>query len=88
MHLRIVADQQLKEILADDKVGIILGARQVGKTTLVEHVLEGQTAAFLNFDIEVDKTRCHNSEYSAHELVVSHTRTLRILTVWPMGYLA
>ena len=57
MYLRRVAEQQLKEILADDKVGIILGARQVGKTTLVEHVLEGQSAAFLNFDIEVDKAR-------------------------------
>ena len=29
-----------------------------------------------------------HSEYSAHKLVVSHTRTLRIRTVWPMGYLA
>ena len=34
--------QPLKDILASDKVGIILGARQVGKTTLVEHVLAGQ----------------------------------------------
>jgi hypothetical protein len=47
----------LREILDSGKVGIILGARQVGKTTLVEHVLAGQSAAFLNFDIEVDKAR-------------------------------
>jgi hypothetical protein len=47
----------LKGILAGDKVGIILGARQVGKTTLVEHVLAEQPAVFLNFDIEVDKAR-------------------------------
>ena len=67
--------------------GIILGA---GKTTLVNTrtFLEGQAAAFLNFDVEVDKARCYNSEYSAHELVVSHTRTLRIRTLWPMAYLA
>lgn len=36
---------------------VILGARQVGKTTLVEHVLAGQPAVFLNFDVEVDKAR-------------------------------
>jgi predicted AAA+ superfamily ATPase len=35
----------------------VLGARQVGKTTLVEHVLHGQGALFLNFDVEVDKAR-------------------------------
>jgi len=57
MYLKRSAEQPLKDILAGDKVGIILGARQVGKTTLVEHVLEGQAAAFLNFDVEVDKAR-------------------------------
>ena len=58
MYLRRVAEQPLKNILAGAKVGIILGARQVGKTTLVEHVLAGQSAAvFLNFDVEVDKAR-------------------------------
>jgi predicted AAA+ superfamily ATPase len=57
MYLRREAEQPLKDILAGDKAGIILGARQVGKTTLVEHVLTGQGALFLNFDVEVDKAR-------------------------------
>lgn len=57
MYLKREAEQPLRDILAGDKVGIILGARQVGKTTLVEHVLAGQPALFLNFDIEVDKAR-------------------------------
>ena len=57
MYLERRAEQSLKEILAGDKVGVILGARQVGKTTLVEHVLAGRDAVFLNFDIEVDKAR-------------------------------
>jgi hypothetical protein len=57
MYIRRAAEQALKEILAGDKVGVILGARQVGKTTLVEHVLAGQPAVFLNFDVEVDKAR-------------------------------
>jgi predicted AAA+ superfamily ATPase len=57
MYLKRQAEQPLKELLAGDKVGVILGARQVGKTTLVEHVLAGQPAVFLNFDVEVDKAR-------------------------------
>ena len=36
---------------------MVLGARQVGKTTLVEHCLAGEQALFLNFDVEIDKQR-------------------------------
>lgn len=57
MYIKRTAEQPLREILAGDKVGVILGARQVGKTTLVEHVLAGEPATHLNFDIEVDKAR-------------------------------
>jgi predicted AAA+ superfamily ATPase len=45
------------EILSGTKIGLVLGARQVGKTTLVEHVAGGRGALFLNFDLEVDKAR-------------------------------
>ena len=57
MYIRRQAEGALQEILDSGKVGLILGARQVGKTTLVEHVLAGRPAKFLNFDIEVDKAR-------------------------------
>lgn len=57
MYLKRVAEQTLNDILAGNKIGVILGARQVGKTTLVEHVLAGQSAVFLNFDVETDKVR-------------------------------
>jgi len=57
MYLRRQAERLLRDILDSDKIGLILGARQVGKTTLVEHVLAGQDALFLNFDVEVDKAR-------------------------------
>lgn len=57
MYLKRIAEESLKEILVGDKVGVVLGARQVGKTTLVEHVLSGRSAVFLNFDLEVDKAR-------------------------------
>lgn len=57
MYLKRKAEQPLKDILTGDKVGVVLGARQVGKTTLVEYVLQGQPALFLNFDVDVDKAR-------------------------------
>ena len=55
MYINRTAENVLVNMLDGDKVGIVLGARQVGKTTLVEHVLSGRKARFLNFDVEVDK---------------------------------
>lgn len=57
MYIHRVAEAILSRMLAGRKIGIILGARQVGKTTLVEHVLTGRNALFLNFDVEIDKQR-------------------------------
>lgn len=57
MYIKRTAEQPLLDIIAGDKVGVILGARQVGKSTLLEYVLAGQSAVFLNFDVEVDKAR-------------------------------
>ncbi len=57
MYIRRIAEQSLNHILGGSKIGIVLGARQVGKTTLVEHVLAGRNALFLNFDVEIDKRR-------------------------------
>ncbi len=57
MYLKRLAETALREIVSGDKVGIILGARQVGKTTLIEHVVRGRGTVFLNFDVEVDKAR-------------------------------
>jgi hypothetical protein len=57
MYIKRAAEPALEAILSGPKVGIVLGARRVGKTTLVEHVLQGRGALFLNFDVEVDKAR-------------------------------
>lgn len=57
MYIKRIAESALSKILAGDKVGIVIGARQVGKTTLVQHSLKGRNATFLNFDIEIDKQR-------------------------------
>jgi predicted AAA+ superfamily ATPase len=57
MYIKRIADQFLSGILDRSKIGIVLGARQVGKTTLVEHVLAGRKTLFLNLDVEIDKQR-------------------------------
>ena len=57
MFINRMAESVLRKILSGSKVGIIVGARQVGKTTLVEHTLGGRDATFLNFDVEIDKQR-------------------------------
>jgi predicted AAA+ superfamily ATPase len=58
MYIKRHAENVLRDLLGSGKVGLVLGARQVGKTTLVERVLaDGAHGAvrFLNFDVEVDK---------------------------------
>lgn len=51
------ADKQVRLWLSskDSKVLIILGARQVGKTTLIKNILTDQKTKYLNLDVEVDK---------------------------------
>ena len=57
MYIQRTGESRLLGFLEGRKVVIVLGARQVGKTTLVQRVLAGRTVVSLNFDIEIDKTR-------------------------------
>jgi len=57
MYIKRQAENDLRSALSGGKVTLLLGARQVGKTTLVEELLRGEDSLFLNFDIEIDKTR-------------------------------
>lgn len=57
MYISRIAENKLLALLATPKVLIVAGARQVGKTTLLEHVTEGRGAVVLNLDLEVDKAR-------------------------------
>lgn len=51
------AEKIFSKMLLSSKIVIVLGARQVGKTTLVQRVLKNKKALFLNLDIESDKQR-------------------------------
>ncbi len=57
MYLNRLAEAELTDALRSGKVTVILGARQVGKTTLVGHTLRGADVCYLNFDVEVDRAR-------------------------------
>lgn len=46
-----IAEQVLSNILQSNKAIIILGARQVGKTTLIQRALPAADTAYLNLDI-------------------------------------
>ena len=43
--------------LISPKIMIIIGARQVGKTTLVKYALKTKKSLFLNFDVDIDKQK-------------------------------
>lgn len=51
------AQAHFEKLLKSSKVVMVLGARQVGKTTLMQYVLKGRDVFFLNLDIEIDKQR-------------------------------
>jgi predicted AAA+ superfamily ATPase len=58
MYIPRLADEiATKNILEPKKILMIIGARQVGKTTLVKKILENKNYAYLNFDIAIDKER-------------------------------
>lgn len=57
MYIKRLAENQLKSLINNPKVIILLGARQVGKTTLIERILQEHQGMILNLDIVVDKDK-------------------------------
>lgn len=57
MYIPRRLETALTASLESPKVLLLLGARQVGKTTLLEHVLQARPGELLNMDIEVDRAR-------------------------------
>ena len=58
MYIPRLADEiAAKNILESKKILMVIGARQVGKTTLVKKILEGKNYAYLNFDVAIDKEK-------------------------------
>lgn len=57
MYITRLSENLLQKLTLSNKVVIVLGARQVGKTTLIKHFLKNKRSIFFNLDIEVDKDR-------------------------------
>ncbi len=49
--------QVVEKSIASKKILILLGARQVGKTTLIQHVLQSHSGEMLNMDFEIDRNQ-------------------------------
>lgn len=57
MLIQRMAEAAFLKILKSGKIAIIVGARQVGKTTLVREALKSKSMLMLNFDIPFDVAR-------------------------------
>lgn len=72
MYISRIAENIVKDKLSNKKVLMVLGARQVGKTTMVKRILQGRNAVFFNFDAQVDLDRFKSlSAVSASEVMKS-----------------
>lgn len=57
MYIQREAENKLEKWQLSTKILLVLGARQVGKTTLVKHFLQEKKAVFINLDIESEKAK-------------------------------
>lgn len=57
MIIKREAAKKLSQYLDSGKIVVVLGARQVGKTTLLRQFLSSKNALMLNFDIAIDAAR-------------------------------
>jgi len=56
-YIKRLAEAKIKSWFESNKILLVLGARQVGKTTLLKHMFHSASSQFLNLDIEIDKQR-------------------------------
>lgn len=56
-YLSRILERYLTKALKNSKVLFLLGARQVGKTTLISHILKNKPGQLLNMDIDIDRSR-------------------------------
>ena len=57
MYIHRILQKELEASLQNKKVLLLLGARQVGKTTLIEQLQSQYQGQLLNMDIDVDRAR-------------------------------
>lgn len=70
--IRRKVEQLIEERLSDKKVILILGPRQVGKTTLIHHLFENQNVLFLNGDDAQNRNVLSNSDLPMLKRIVGN----------------
>jgi predicted AAA+ superfamily ATPase len=63
MFITRYLEKSIRETLDNHKVLFLLGARQVGKTTLVKNFLKESSGVMLNMDFERDRKRLEQAAY-------------------------
>ena len=57
MYIKRIIENEIEKSFSNNKVVMLLGARQVGKTTMIEPFVQKKDGVIFNCDIEVDKLR-------------------------------
>jgi len=81
MYIDRIAENKVKKLLKNPKVVILLGARQVGKTTLIEQVLKQHKSVILNLDVEVDKARLLGISHLSPENAMKNLENPELLVI-------
>lgn len=81
MYIHRVVEKTINEILNNKKIVILLGARQVGKTTLIEPFVRKKNGLLLNCDIAVDKARLLAASTLSPEDAISLLGNPQLLTI-------
>lgn len=81
MYINRTAEQNLTKALNTGKVVILLGARQVGKTTLLQHILSSQSTLFLNLDIRVDQEKLLSAGSISPQEAIKNLGSPQILVI-------
>lgn len=57
IYIPRLVEKQVRQALGNSKVLMVLGVRQVGKTTMMERIVAEVGGVILNMDVEVDRAR-------------------------------
>lgn len=76
-----LAEADLISSLKNRKILIILGARQVGKTTLLSHLITNKNSKIFNLDLEVDKAQLAANQYLSPEQAIKNLGSPPILII-------
>ncbi|MDZ7587075.1 MAG: AAA family ATPase, partial [Patescibacteria group bacterium] len=76
-----LAEALVRKNLNSRKILILLGARQVGKTTLLSQVIAKQNGRIFNLDVEIDKTELLANQALAPDEAIKNLGNPKILII-------